>query len=77
MDILKKLDKIQERLDDEQSENEFSEPIIVGVYPGRYESMDDNLLIYYYESAKANYEETKRALKEIEKEIKRREPKSN
>ncbi len=74
MDILQKLDRIQERLDEEHSEDTFSEPIIVGVYPGGYESMDNNLLTYYYESARANYEETKKALEEIEKEIKRRGP---
>lgn len=71
MDILKKLDKMQNKIDSDKK-SPIPAPIFAGYYPGNYEDMSDLLLCSYFELACDEYKEAYDALEEITKEIKKR-----
>ncbi len=73
MDILNKLEKIDNKIKSKKEE-ESSVPLslVAGHYPGGYEKMDDILLSSYYELACDEYEESYKALKEIRSELEKR-----
>lgn len=71
MDILKKIEMLQEKITSNK-EAPIPEPIMEGHYPGGYENMTDNLLCSYYELASGEYYRSYDELEKIICELKKR-----